>query len=191
MSKTTIGNTVDLAFTTLRTHAKGKVDTGATTSSLDARGIRVNGSRVTFTSPSLSSNAITLDLVGTQDVQSADSDGSTRPVVALDVKINDVQLHDVHFNLNDRSSMDSPILVGQNALQQGHFLVDPTMHESMTIEIVAAPVEEPTSNQYTAELEEITKQANEALNTLVDAIGRLSTFTHRITGGLDSVDNCM
>lgn len=106
---------------------QGKVDTGATTSSLHASDIQVNKERnsVTFRCSELSSNLITLELDGAQEVHSADGGGQTRPVVTLDVEINGTPVKGASFNLNDRSQMDIPVLIGQNILKAGSFMIDP------------------------------------------------------------------
>lgn len=125
---TTLGMTVDVHFATFgNRQLKGKVDTGATTSSLHASNIKVDQSRntVTFQCSDISNNMITLDLDGAQEVHSADAGGQTRPVVNLDVVINGVQIKDAAFNLNDRSEMDIPVLIGQNILKAGNFMIDP------------------------------------------------------------------
>ena len=50
-----------------------------------------------------------------------------RPVVELNIKINDQQLTNCMFNLNDRGAMTYPILIGQNVLEAGGFMVDPSI----------------------------------------------------------------
>jgi len=126
MNDRMIGNTVSVKFSSLgnANEISGKVDTGATNSSLHALDIKVNGDSVTFRCPELSDNSITMDLSGSQEVLSADAGGQQRPVVHLDVCIDGVELSRVNFNLNDRSEMDSPILIGQNILKAGNFIID-------------------------------------------------------------------
>lgn len=128
MTQPTIGNNVEVSFTQLGKVAQAKVDTGATTSSIHATDIVVQRSQnsVTFTSEVLSQGRVTLDLAGVQEVHSADAGGVVRPVVELDVSVDGVDLHGVKFNLNDRSNMDCHVLIGQNILQAGRFLVDTT-----------------------------------------------------------------
>lgn len=120
-----IGNEVEVAFATLGNRALiGKVDTGATTSSLHATNIQVSGNRVSFVCPDISSNSITMELAGSQEVHSADGGGQARPMVKFDVTVNGQSLSGVAFNLNDRSNMDDPVLIGQNILQAGNFIID-------------------------------------------------------------------
>jgi len=124
--KHTLGNEADVNFVAFNRSIHGKVDTGATTSSLHAERISVSrdGSKVSFVSPSLSSNIITLELVTHQEVHSADGGGNERPVVQMEVEIDGVHLGAVEFNLNDRGDMDNELLIGQNILRAGNFVVD-------------------------------------------------------------------
>lgn len=128
-SNRVLGNMVEVGFVSLgAAKLQGKVDTGATTSSLHASNVSINQDRntVTFRCEELSPNMITLDLSGVQEVHSADHGGEKRPIVKLDVTINGVPLRGVSFNLNDRSNMDTRILIGQNILQAGKFVIDPS-----------------------------------------------------------------
>ncbi len=124
-----IGNSVEVTFVTLGNRKiEGKVDSGADLSCLNAQDIKVNqqNSSVSFICPELSNNLITMELDGSQSVVSADGKdgGSTRPIVKFEIEINGVPFKDVSFNLNDRSEMDSPVLIGQNILKAGNFLID-------------------------------------------------------------------
>jgi hypothetical protein len=122
----TIGNEVDVRFVAFNKSVPGKVDTGATTSSLNAQQISTSrdGSKVSFQSPALGGNVITLDVASHQEVHSADGGGNERPVVKMEVEIDGVSLGPVEFNLNDRSEMDNDILIGQNILKAGNFIID-------------------------------------------------------------------
>jgi hypothetical protein len=121
-----LGLDAEVRFSAFNKTAVGKVDTGATTSSLHAEKISVSsdGSKVSFMSPVLSDNIITLPTDGHQEVHSADGGGNHRPVVMLEVEINGVSVGEVEFNLNDRSNMDNKILIGQNILSAGNFKID-------------------------------------------------------------------
>jgi len=124
--KRTIGSEATVRFTRFNKDTTGKVDTGATTSSLHATRISLNsdGSQVQFLSPCLSNNMVTLDITSKQEVHSADGGGNTRPVITLDIEIDGTPLTGVEFNLNDRSGMDSQILIGTNIIEAGNFVVD-------------------------------------------------------------------
>lgn len=130
--KHTLGDTVRVVFTSLGggTEAEGKVDSGATTSSLHADKISVSGSKVSFSSSTLGDRTFTLDLAGQQEVHSADGGANQRPVIKLDVEVDGVPLQGIEFNLNDRSNMDTPILLGQNVLKAGNFVIDVSKTDS-------------------------------------------------------------
>ena len=109
-----------------------RVDTGASMSSLHADEWQVdeNTKRVLFTNKELSDKNITMPLDTHVPVKTPDGkDGGVeyRPVVSFNIKIGDKILKNVLFNLNKRAHMGQPVLLGANALQQGKFVVDPTM----------------------------------------------------------------
>jgi hypothetical protein len=123
----TLGSKATITFASMgKNPIEGKVDTGATTSSLHAENINVNQQRgtVTFVCPELSSNSVTMELDGAQEVSSADGGEQVRPMVRFDVEIDGVLVRNAVFNLNDRGSMDSSVLIGQNILKAGGFVVD-------------------------------------------------------------------
>ena len=85
-----------------------RIDTGATKSSLD---LTLAGK---------------LDLVAsgkTRLIRSA-SGIKRRPLVSLKIKLNHHFLEE-EFTLVDRSHMTYPVLIGQNILKKGEFLIDP------------------------------------------------------------------
>jgi len=118
-----------------------KVDTGAAMSSLDANNVNVNRGNGTV-SFSFGDRKITMPLVDTQAVSTADGGVENRPVVAFDVTLPNKDtakqnrvIKKVQFNLNDRSGMPDKILLGQNFIKAGDFVVmgkekdDPKMVE--------------------------------------------------------------
>ena len=128
-----IGDVVEVRFTNFpqTVSIKGKVDTGALMSSLHADKFEINEKvgTVSFVSKELSNNVITLPLQDRQAVKSADGGTEYRPVIALNIEVSDKRLQDVLFNLNDRNNMDHQLLIGQNILEKGKFLIDPTIQE--------------------------------------------------------------
>lgn len=86
----------------------GRVDTGATTSSLD-----VNLAAKLRLGPILDSRLI----------KSA-SGSSLRPIVKANIKIGDKEF-ETEFTLADRSDLKYEVLIGRNILNEG-FLIDPT-----------------------------------------------------------------
>lgn len=125
-----IGNSISVTFVDTNKTIEGKVDTGASTSSLHGEDIKVNGNRVSFKCPALTPNTITVDLDGEQQVKTADGGVGERPTIRLNVRINGVDLPNSTFNLNDRGHMDCPLLIGQNILKAGDFVIDVNKEES-------------------------------------------------------------
>ena len=129
----TLGTEADIRFTSVGNKTtKGKVDTGATTSSLHATDITINKERnsVTFKSDAISDNMVTMNLDGAQEVHSADGGGQSRPIVKFDIEVNGTPIQGALFNLNDRGNMDSMVLIGQNVLKAGDFQIDVNQDEA-------------------------------------------------------------
>lgn len=106
----------------------GIVDTGATICSLHTDQYSVNSGRnkVTFLCKALSPHHVTMDME--QPIQVRNADGmESRPTIKLNLDIGGHPLRDVLVNLNDRSILGQPFLIGLNALEQGKFHVDPSM----------------------------------------------------------------
>jgi len=103
-----------------------RVDTGAASSSLDARELaKVGHDEVEFTLPDrLGGRRVRCRRTGLQTVRSSDGDAERRPVVELEIALGTRRLW-TKFTLNDRSRMDYPMLIGRNTLE-GRFLVDVT-----------------------------------------------------------------
>jgi len=124
-----IGDYIELRFTNLPSSSflRGKVDTGATICSLHCDGHQINEQtgQITFKCSHLSANSITVPLADRQAVKTADNGTEYRPVIEMSVKIGENVIDNVKFNLNDRSKMDCPILIGQNLIKEGNFLIDP------------------------------------------------------------------
>ena len=108
---------------------KGRIDTGATTTSIDARGIRIqerdgrkwvlfdlvdreNGEKVHMDKP----------VVRIAEIKRHGAEHQERPVVKLHLKIGDAEKY-VEVSLTDRSKYDFPVLIGRNFLR-GAAVVD-------------------------------------------------------------------
>ncbi len=85
-----------------------RIDTGATTSSLDI---------------SLASELKLGPIVSTKVIRSANGT-KKRPIVHLKIVIDGKEMVE-KVNLSDRSNMSYKMLVGQNILKKGSFLIDP------------------------------------------------------------------
>jgi hypothetical protein len=131
-----VGDLVRVVFTSLTSpkELQGKIDTGATVSSLHSDRYTVKGQNIEFECRPLTDHVITVPLKTQHAVKSPDGGTVYRPVVELDVKVNGKLIKGAMFNLNDRSHMDQPVLIGQNVLQAGKFFVDPSRTEGVESE---------------------------------------------------------
>ncbi len=126
-----IGDVVDVVITSLAgtPPMKGKIDTGADISSLHADEWSIKDEQITFLCRDLSENRITMPLIEQQAIKLSNGSVEYRPVVEFNIKINNTQLTNCMFNLNDRGTMKYSMLVGQNVLEAGGFMVDPTIND--------------------------------------------------------------
>ncbi len=126
-----IGDVVDVMITSLpgTRPIKGKIDTGADVSSLHADKWEISNGQVTFMAPDISENQITMPVIEKQTIKLSNGDTEFRPVIELNIKINNQELTNCMFNLNDRGAMTYSILIGQNVLEAGEFIIDPTIND--------------------------------------------------------------
>lgn len=120
--KKTLGAVEDVVVLPWNIKLLARIDTGAGTSSLDARDIRVKNNKVEFKliAPG-GAKSVTLPLVEWQNIRTSEG-RERRPVVRLQLCIS-TQLVSTLVNLNDRSQMNYPLLIGRNTLAR-LFLVD-------------------------------------------------------------------
>lgn len=97
-----------------------KIDTGADVCSLHAENIDIRGDVVSFT---INGKTYTMNLHRTQTIKQADSQAAPRPVVLLNFTIAGHTVGNVECNLNDRSGMSSPLLIGKNLLSKHDFVI--------------------------------------------------------------------
>ena len=117
-NKSIIPNNVKVEFISIvgSQPLEAKVDTGADISSLHVDELNIKDDKVSFFNKSLSENIITLPLENIQQVKLSNGTTENRPVISMEIKINDDIIKTVEFNLNDRSEMDFQVLLGKNAL---------------------------------------------------------------------------
>lgn len=87
---------------------KARIDTGATLSSIDEELAYKLG----------------IDTIIRQKIVKSASGKSTRPVVKAIAKIHGTEIEG-EFSIADRKNMKYKVLIGQNHLKQGNYLVDP------------------------------------------------------------------
>jgi hypothetical protein len=99
-----------------------RVDTGASMTSLDARNITVKENVVSFKLPApFSEREFELPIVRWGHVKSS-MGIQKRPVVEIELCVGSEKLK-VTVNLNDRSGVRYPLIIGRNLLRQG-FVVE-------------------------------------------------------------------
>ena len=92
-----------------------RIDTGAATSSLDARNLVVKGKMVEFNLPQqYGGRRILLPLYKWKTIKTAEA-LDRRPVVIIELCIGSRRVR-THVNLNDRSNVKYPLIVGRNTL---------------------------------------------------------------------------
>ncbi len=95
-----------------------RIDTGAAISSLDARNLTIKGNIVEFTLPEeYGGQHIRLPIVKWMTVRSAETK-EKRPVVVVDLCIGPKRMQ-TEVNLNNRSNVKHPLLIGRNTLMHG------------------------------------------------------------------------
>jgi hypothetical protein len=120
--KITIGDVEDVVLMPWGVRLPARIDTGAATSSLDARDLKVKDSVAVFKLPKkYGSLQLRLPVIGWRDIRSADFK-ERRPAVEITFCLGAKLLH-VEVNLNDRSTVKYPLILGRNALKD-HFIVD-------------------------------------------------------------------
>ncbi len=120
--KITIGEVEDVILMPWGVKLPARIDTGAATSSIDARELKVKNNMAEFKLPKKYGDLrIHLPVIGWQDIRSADFK-EKRPVVEITLCMGPKILH-VEVNLNDRSTVKYPLILGRNALKD-NFVVD-------------------------------------------------------------------
>jgi hypothetical protein len=99
-----------------------RIDTGAAVSSLDARNLKIKGKIVEFNLPqTYGGRKIILPISKWKTVKSAEA-RDRRPVVVIELCIGSKRIR-THVNLNDRSNVKYPLLLGRNTLAH-NFLIE-------------------------------------------------------------------
>jgi hypothetical protein len=122
LEKETLGAVEEIIVFPWNVKLLARIDTGAATSSMDARDIRIKDNTVEFKLfESGGAQAVGLPIVGWRNVRTSEGQ-ARRPVVHLQLCIGS-QLISTAINLNDRSRMEYSLLIGRNALAN-RFVVD-------------------------------------------------------------------
>ena len=120
--KITIGGVEEVVLLPWGVKLPARIDTGAATSSLDARDLKVHDDMVEFKLPKRYGGLqLRLPVVMWHDVRGAAFKGR-RPAIEVTICIGSKTLR-VHVTLNDRSTVEYPLIMGRNVLQN-NFVVD-------------------------------------------------------------------
>jgi hypothetical protein len=120
--KTTVGFVEEIILMPWGINMPARIDSGAAMSSLDARNMVIKGDTVEFSLPKkYGGKQLSLPIVGWKTVRSAEA-RERRPLVMLEFCLGS-KLIRAQVNLNDRSGVKYPFLVGRNALAND-FVVD-------------------------------------------------------------------
>jgi len=120
--KITIGLVEDVILLPWGVKLPARIDTGAATSSLDARDLKIQDNMAEFKLPDKYGGLeFRLPIIDWRYVRSAET-RERRPVVEMEFCIGPKRLH-LKVNLNDRSMVKHPLIIGRNALRK-NFVVD-------------------------------------------------------------------
>lgn len=133
-----IGEIEPVTIVTAKSTFPARIDTGATTSSIDAQDIvrfeRDGKSWVKFNLKDRKTGKVTLiesKLTRVVEIKRHGAEPQHRPAVKLKTKLGDKELYS-EFTLADRSSFDFPVLIGRNLLE-GNFIVDVSLKNSTSL----------------------------------------------------------
>jgi hypothetical protein len=120
--KITVGEVEEVILLPWRVKLPARIDTGAATSSLDARDLKVKDKMAEFKLPKkIGGLSLRLPVIGWQDIRGADFT-EQRPVVEVTLCMGP-RLIRTEVTLNDRSSVRYPLIIGRNVLKD-NFVVD-------------------------------------------------------------------
>jgi len=122
MEKLTIGEVENVVLLPWGLRIPARIDTGAATSSLDARELKIKDGIAEFKLPPQCGDILVrVPVLGWKEIRSSEAH-ERRPVVELDVCLGPRRMH-IRVNLNDRSRVKYPLILGRNVLKE-NFVVD-------------------------------------------------------------------
>jgi hypothetical protein len=120
--RVTVGLVEDVILLPWKVKLPARIDTGAATSSLDARELTIKNNMAEFKLPEKYGGLqLSLPIVDWRTVRSAEA-RDRRPVVEIEFCLGPRHVR-TRVNLNDRSGVKYPLLIGRNALRR-NFVVD-------------------------------------------------------------------
>ncbi len=135
--KITIGEVEEVVLMPWGVRLPARIDTGAATSSLDARELKVKNNIAEFKLPKkYGASLFRLPVIDWQNIRSADFK-ERRPVVEITLCMGP-KLIRAQVSLNDRSRVSYPLIIGRNILKD-NFVVDCTQLNCLTPSCPEAP----------------------------------------------------
>lgn len=121
--KVTIGPVEEVLLLPWQVRLLARIDTGADTSSIDARKLKIESNMAQFMlREEYGGTEIKLPIVDWRPFSSSESH-ELRPVVEMEICLGPKRLR-TQVSLNDRSRVSYPFLVGRKVLKEGRFIVD-------------------------------------------------------------------
>lgn len=111
-----------------------RIDTGATHSSLHADSIEILGDMVKFRFGDYTYKFPTHRTSRVKTPNNEIKEWDRRPVIKVDIIIDEKTITDVELTLSDRGNMKYDLLIGRSTLIAGGFLVDPSDNDEKPIE---------------------------------------------------------
>lgn len=123
--KVVIGALEEVILLPWKVRLLARIDTGANTSSMGARGLKIHNNMAHFRlREEYGGKEFKLPIVEWRTFSSSESN-ELRPVVEIEICLGPRRLR-TQVSLNDRSRVDYPFLVGRRVLKEGSFIVDVT-----------------------------------------------------------------
>lgn len=120
--RVTLGLVEDVILLPWKVKLPARIDTGAATSSLDARELQIKDNIAEFSLPEKYGGLqLRLPIVDWKTIRSAGARGK-RPIVEIELCVGPKHIR-ARVNLTDRSQVKYPLLLGRNVLQK-NFVVD-------------------------------------------------------------------
>lgn len=126
---TLTSDTVTVTIQGITEQFEAKIDTGAEQTSLHADAIQVTSDTVIF---KINDRVYRADLEAEQAISSADGGEKSRPVIRAMIEV-EGETVDTLINLNDRSGMPQPMLIGQDVIRSAGFTLQFTNEGGGTV----------------------------------------------------------
>jgi hypothetical protein len=126
---------------------QGKIDTGASQTSLGVKNLQVTdnaggGKTVSF---EFNDKQYKMNAAGEQEIKTADNGTDKRPVINISVKHNENTVPNIDVNLNNRDGMDDQLLIGMDLIEKLNLTIKPHQSKSEESEEVTVNTTDTTN----------------------------------------------